>query len=132
MFVSFGSALPHWQAGQLKMLAIGSPKRLADHPDLPTVAEGGLPGFEAKSWFGLFATGGTPRPIVAKINADVRKVIESPDFRDDIPRQASDAADHLDARGLCGTDPHRLAGVGERDRGGEFEGQLSATLQTAA
>jgi tripartite-type tricarboxylate transporter receptor subunit TctC len=81
MFVSFGSALPHWQAGHLKMLAIGSPQRLADHPDLPTVAEGGLPGFEAKSWFGLFATGGTPRQIVTKINADVRQVIESPEFR---------------------------------------------------
>jgi tripartite-type tricarboxylate transporter receptor subunit TctC len=80
MFVSFGSAVQSWKAGQLKMLAIGSPKRLPDYPDLPTVAEGGLPGFEAKSWFGLFATGGTPAPIVAKINADVRKIIESPDF----------------------------------------------------
>jgi tripartite-type tricarboxylate transporter receptor subunit TctC len=80
MFVSFGSALPHWQAGHLKVLAIGRPERLADHPDLPTIAEGGLPGFEAKSWFGLFATGGTPRSIVTKINADVRQVIESPDF----------------------------------------------------
>jgi tripartite-type tricarboxylate transporter receptor subunit TctC len=80
MFVSFGSALQSWKAGQLKMLGIGSPKRLPDYPDLPTVAEGGLPGFEAKSWFGLFATGGTPQPIVAKINADVRKIIESPEF----------------------------------------------------
>jgi len=80
MFVSFGSAVQSWKAGQLKMLAIGSPKRLSDYPDLPTVAEGGLPDFEAKSWFGLFATGGTPAPIVAKINADVRKIIESPDF----------------------------------------------------
>jgi tripartite-type tricarboxylate transporter receptor subunit TctC len=80
MFVSFGSALQSWKAGQLKMLAVGSPKRLADYPDLPTVAEGGLPGYEAKSWFGLFATGGTPRPIVTKINADVRKIIESPEF----------------------------------------------------
>ncbi len=80
MFVSFGSAVQSWKAGQLKILAIGSPKRLPDYPDLPTVAESGLPGFEAKSWFGLFATGGTPAPIVAKINADVRKIIESPDF----------------------------------------------------
>ncbi len=80
MFVSFGSALQSWKAGKLKMLAIGSPNRLAGYPDLPTVAEGGLPGFEAKSWFGLFATGGTPRPIVAKINADVRKIIDSPAF----------------------------------------------------
>ena len=61
MFVSFGSALQSWKAGQLKLLGIGSPKRLPDYPDLPTVAEGGLAGFEAKSWFGLFATGGTPR-----------------------------------------------------------------------
>ncbi len=80
MFVSFGSALQSWKAGQLKMLAVGSPKRLPDYPELPTVAEGGLAGFEAKSWFGLFATGGTPQPIVAKINADVRKIIESPEF----------------------------------------------------
>jgi tripartite-type tricarboxylate transporter receptor subunit TctC len=80
MFVSFGSALQSWKAGQLKMLAIGSPKRLSDHPDLPTVAEGGLPGFEAKSWFGLFATGGTPQPIVTKINADVRAIVDSPEF----------------------------------------------------
>lgn len=81
MFVSFGSALQAWKAGNLKMLAIGSPKRLVGYPELPTVAEGGLPGFEAKSWFGLFATGGTPRPIVAKINADARKVIDSPEFQ---------------------------------------------------
>jgi tripartite-type tricarboxylate transporter receptor subunit TctC len=80
MFVSFGSALQSWKADKLKMLAIGSPKRLAGYPDLPTVAEGGLPGFEAKSWFGLFATGGTPQPIVTKINADVRKVVDSPEF----------------------------------------------------
>ncbi len=81
MFVSFGSALPAWQAGKLKVLGVGSPTRLPDYPDLPTVAEGGLPGFEAKSWFGLFATGGTPRAIVAKINADVRSVMETPSFR---------------------------------------------------
>ena len=80
MFISFGSALQSWKTGQIKMLAIGSPKRLAAYPDLPTVAEGGFPGFEAKSWFGLFATGGTPAPIVAKINADVRKIVDSPDF----------------------------------------------------
>jgi tripartite-type tricarboxylate transporter receptor subunit TctC len=82
MFVSLGSALQSWQAGNLKMLGIGSPRRLADYPDLPTVAEGGLPGFEAKSWFGLFASGGTPREIVNRINADVRRIIDSPDFRD--------------------------------------------------
>ena len=81
MFVSFGSALPSWKSGNLKLLGIGSPERLPDYPDLPTVAEGGLPGFEARSWFGLFATGGTPRDVIARINADVRRVIEADDFR---------------------------------------------------
>jgi tripartite-type tricarboxylate transporter receptor subunit TctC len=81
MFVSFGSALSSWKAGKLKMLAVGSPKRLDGFPDLPTVGESGLPGFEAKSWFGLFATGGTPRAVVNKINADVRKIVDSPEFR---------------------------------------------------
>ena len=82
MFVSFGSALSSWKAGKLKMLAVGSAQRLADYPDLPTVAEGGLPGFEARSWFGLFATGGTAPDVVNKINADVRKIIDSAEFRD--------------------------------------------------
>jgi tripartite-type tricarboxylate transporter receptor subunit TctC len=82
MFVSFGSALPSWKAGKLNMLAVGSPQRLAGFPEMPTVAESGLPGFEAKSWFGLFAPGKTPRDIVGRINADVRAVIDDPAFRD--------------------------------------------------
>ncbi len=82
MFVSFGSALSSWKTGKLKMLAVGSPKRLDGYPDMPIVAEGGLPGFEAKSWFGLFATGGTPAAMVTKINADVRAILESAVLRD--------------------------------------------------
>ena len=69
------------KSGNLKLLGIGSPQRLPDYPDLPTVAEGGLAGFEARSWFGLFATGGTPRDVIVRINADVRRVIEADDFR---------------------------------------------------
>ena len=50
-------------------------------PDVPTVAESGLAGFEAVSWFGLFAPGGTPQEIVNKINAEVKKIFSDPDFR---------------------------------------------------
>jgi tripartite-type tricarboxylate transporter receptor subunit TctC len=82
MFVSFGSALQSWKAGKLNMLAVGSPQRLPGFPEMPTVAESGLPGFEAKSWFGLFAPGRTPRDVVVRINADVRAVIDDPAFRD--------------------------------------------------
>jgi tripartite-type tricarboxylate transporter receptor subunit TctC len=82
MFISTSSAIQPWKAGTVKLLAIGSSKRLERVPDIPTVAEAGLPGFEAVSWFGLFAPRGTPSDIVAKVNADVRRVFEEPEFRE--------------------------------------------------
>jgi tripartite-type tricarboxylate transporter receptor subunit TctC len=82
MFISTGSAIQPWKAGTVKLLAIGSNKRLERVPDIPTVAEAELPGFEAVSWFGLFAPRGTPSDIVAKVNADVRQVFEEPEFRE--------------------------------------------------
>jgi len=81
MSVSISLALPASRNGQIKIFGIGSPERLALAPDVPTVAEGGLPGYEAITWFGLFATAGTPPDIVAKINTDVRAVLNDPAFR---------------------------------------------------
>src|SRR5215472_5838605 len=74
-------ALNDIMAGRVKMLAVGSPTRVAQLPDTPTVSESGLPGYEASTWFGLAATGGTPRDIVMKVNADVQKVLADPTFR---------------------------------------------------
>src|SRR5207249_3893967 len=71
-----------YKAGQIRILGVGSPKRLAAFPELPTIAESGLPGYEAISWFGLFAPAATPREVVAKINADVQRVLTDPDFRE--------------------------------------------------
>ena len=82
MFVSFGSALEAWRSGKVKIIGIGSRQRLADYPDLPTISEGGVPGFEAKSWFGLFAPGTTPRSIVLKINSDVARIFADPAVRE--------------------------------------------------
>ena len=84
MFVSVGSAVPQWKAGKVKILAVGSLKRLPQLPEVPTVAESGLPGYEATSWFGLFVTGGTPREIVAKLNAETQHVFNDPAFREKI------------------------------------------------
>jgi tripartite-type tricarboxylate transporter receptor subunit TctC len=81
MFISVGSAVPQWQAGKVKLLAIGAGKRLAQLPDVPTVAESGLSGFEAVSWFGLFAPAGTPRDVVMKINGEVRRAFADPEFQ---------------------------------------------------
>ena len=82
MIISVGSALPPYRAGQVRMLAIGSSKRLPELPDIPTVAESGLPGFESRSWFALYAPAGTPRPVVGKINEAVRKIFDDPSFRE--------------------------------------------------
>ena len=73
MFDNLPSALPHIKGGKLKALAVTSASRAPALPDLPTVAEAGIPGFEASSWFGLLAPAGTPRDIVTKINAEVAK-----------------------------------------------------------
>lgn len=81
MFISVGSAVPQWRAGKVRMLAIGAPQRLADLPDVPTVAEGGVPGFEAVSWFGLYGPAGLPADVVAKINREVRTLFADPEFQ---------------------------------------------------
>jgi tripartite-type tricarboxylate transporter receptor subunit TctC len=82
MSVSVSLALPPFRTGQIKIFGIGSSKRLAPAADIPTVAEAGLPGYEASTWFGLFATAGTPRDIVDKINAEVAKILADPQFRE--------------------------------------------------
>ncbi|HXZ21322.1 MAG TPA: tripartite tricarboxylate transporter substrate binding protein [Pseudolabrys sp.] len=82
MFISIGSAIQPSETGKVKLLAVGSAKRLTQYPDIPTAAEAGLPGFEAVSWFGLFAPRNTPGDIVAKVNADVRRVFEDAEFRE--------------------------------------------------
>jgi tripartite-type tricarboxylate transporter receptor subunit TctC len=82
MSVSVSLALPPFRTGQIKIFGIGSGKRLSLTPDIPTVAESGLPDYEATTWFGLFATAGTPREIVTKINAEVAKILADPQFRE--------------------------------------------------
>jgi tripartite-type tricarboxylate transporter receptor subunit TctC len=82
MSVSVSLALPPFRTGQIRIFGIGSPKRLALAADVPTVAESGLPGYEAGTWFGLFATAGTPREIIDKINAETQAILADPAFRE--------------------------------------------------
>jgi tripartite-type tricarboxylate transporter receptor subunit TctC len=74
--------MPHVQAGKLKALASGTPKRAQIAPDVPTIAESGLPGFDATVWFGLVAPAGTPRPIVDKLNAAALGALKQTDVVD--------------------------------------------------
>jgi tripartite-type tricarboxylate transporter receptor subunit TctC len=84
IIVSIGLIAQPWQDGKLGVLGFGSTQRLPQFPDVPTLAESGLPGFEAGSWYGLAAPNGTPRDIVDKIAADTQKIFQNPVFRDKI------------------------------------------------
>ena len=81
MFISVGSAVPQWKAGKVKLIAVGASQRMPLLPEAPTVAESGIAGYEANSWFGLFAPAGTPPDIVAKVNGEVRRIFADPDFK---------------------------------------------------
>jgi tripartite-type tricarboxylate transporter receptor subunit TctC len=81
-FLSLTLVAEQIKAGQLRALGVGSSARIAQLPDVPTIAEAGVPGFDAETWFGLFAPRGTPPAIVAKLNADVQRVLADPAFRE--------------------------------------------------
>ena len=80
MFGTATNTLPMVKAGKLRALAVTSAKRSALAPELPTVAESGLPGFEVVGWYGLAAPVKTPRPLVARINADTNRALQSTDL----------------------------------------------------
>ena len=78
MFISVGSAVPQWQEKKVKFIAVGAAQRMKLLPEVPTVAESGVPGYEAVSWFALFGPPGMPADVVAKINAEVRRIFADP------------------------------------------------------
>ena len=85
---SLGPAL---QGKQVKPIAITSLKRSPQMPDLKTVAESGLPGFEVTVWYGIFAPAGTPEPIIQRLNAEIRKITEMPDVQQHLLKEGADA-----------------------------------------
>jgi tripartite-type tricarboxylate transporter receptor subunit TctC len=87
MFSNLQPLLPHIKSGRLRALAVSSLQRSSVAPEIPTVAESGLPGFEALTWFGLFVPAGTPQPIVDQLNAEVKKGLASPELRTKLTQQ---------------------------------------------
>jgi tripartite-type tricarboxylate transporter receptor subunit TctC len=82
MIVSIGLIAQPWQAGSLKVLGFGSGARIASFPEVPTLAESGLPGYEAGSWYGLAAPAGTPRDVVMQLNAQTQRIFNDPAFQE--------------------------------------------------
>ncbi len=81
MFINQDVALPHVRAGKLRALAVTSKARNPQYPDVPTIAETGIKGYEALSWSGLSAIKGTPQPIIDKLEAAMKKVMTSPEIK---------------------------------------------------
>jgi tripartite-type tricarboxylate transporter receptor subunit TctC len=81
-FATPPSAMPHVKAGRLKAIAVTSDKRSAAMPDLPTISEAGLPGYNIEAWIGLFAPAKTPQTIIARLNAETAKVLRVPEVKD--------------------------------------------------
>jgi len=77
-FTGAPAVLPHVRAGRLRALAVSSPQRLPTLPDVPTVAESGFPGFDADQWYGIVAPAGTPAALVARLNAEINKALQTP------------------------------------------------------
>ena len=84
-------ALPHVRSGKLKALAVTTAKRAAGVPDLPTVAESGLPGYEATAWFGVLAPAATPPQIIARLNAAIVKIAHAHEMQERLTAEGADA-----------------------------------------
>ena len=81
---------PLVKGGRLKLLAVSSAKRMPTIPDTPTIAESGLPGFETGSWQGVVAAAGTPKDIVARLNTEISRIINSPEMRENLAKQGAE------------------------------------------
>jgi tripartite-type tricarboxylate transporter receptor subunit TctC len=81
MFVDLQPALPHIREGKLKVLGVTTPGRVAAAPDIPTLAEAGLPGYELVAWQGVVAPAGVPRPIVDQLAKQIGALLSAPETR---------------------------------------------------
>jgi tripartite-type tricarboxylate transporter receptor subunit TctC len=92
MFSSTVAILPLVRAGRLRPLAMTGAKRSPAIPDVPTVAESGVPGYETASWYGVLAPAGTPKAIVERLNREIAAIIRQPDVRERLASEGAEPA----------------------------------------
>jgi tripartite-type tricarboxylate transporter receptor subunit TctC len=90
LFNGMLATFPQVKGGRIRALAVSSPKRVAAAPEIPTVAESGLPGFETGSWQGMLAPSGTPNEIVLKLNAEIRRILDAPGIKAQLADQGTE------------------------------------------
>jgi len=92
MYADLVAALPHIQAGKLRAIAVGSPQRIVQLPDVKTIAEQGFKGFDAVSWGGLLAPAGTPKPVVDRVSAEIKQILADKDVQDKLVKAGAVSA----------------------------------------
>ena len=90
-FCTLPSVFPHVKNGRLRALAVTTARRTASAPDIPTVAEAGVPGYEMSQWYGLLAPAGTPTPIIERLNSEVGKALKHPELRSRLQSEGAEA-----------------------------------------
>ena len=90
MFAGIVPIDPHVKAGRLRAIAVSSPQRAASIPQIPTIAEAGLPGFEVVGWYGVLAPARTPPAIVARLNRELLAILQTPEIRDRLKREGAE------------------------------------------
>ncbi|MEO6319698.1 MAG: tripartite tricarboxylate transporter substrate-binding protein, partial [Polaromonas sp.] len=90
MFDNMPSAIQHVRSGKLRAIAVTTARRSPELPDVSTIAEAGVPGYEATSWFGLFAPAATPPAVITKLNTAIVKVLAKPDVKKQINDQGAE------------------------------------------
>ena len=81
---------PHVKSGKLKLIAVSSAKRVASIPEVPTVAESGLNGFETGSWQGIVTAAGTPKEVIGRLNAEIARILNTPEMKENLARQGAE------------------------------------------
>jgi len=81
-FATMPSVIPHVKAGKLRALAVTTAQRSPSFPQLPTISEAGVPGYDAGSWYGLLVPAGTPKEVVARLNAETVKLLKLPEVKE--------------------------------------------------
>ena len=90
VFIGIPAAAPHIKAGKLRALALVAPQRSSALPDVPTVAEAGLANFEVTTWYGILAPAGVPRSVVNRLNAELVKIMHSPEMKEKLAATGTD------------------------------------------
>ncbi len=98
MFDNMPSVIPHVRSGKLHAIAITTSKRSPELPDVPTIAEAGVPGYEAMSWFGMFAPAATPKPVLDKLSGALAKVLANPEVKKKIADQGGEPVNETPAQ----------------------------------